>query len=137
MERIAYIGIDVHKDTNTACLFAGKEREVLLQDIGTVPAGCGYMAKVIRKALKSYGLMDWDVLCGYKAGLTGYGLCKGLQKAGFKCVRVYWFQPETIDESIVSCSSYLTRSSIVVFAKFTCVATLHFPLNDGSLKSKQ
>ena len=22
MERIAYIGIDVHKDTNTACLFA-------------------------------------------------------------------------------------------------------------------
>ena len=85
MERIAYIGIDVHKDTNTACLFARKEHEVLLQDIGTMPAGCEYMAKAIRKALKSYGLMDWDVLCGYEAGPTGYGLCKGLQKAGFKC----------------------------------------------------
>ena len=85
MERIAYIGIDVHKDTNTACLFARMEHEVLLQDIGTMPAGCEYMAKAIRKALKSYGLMDWDVLCGYEAGPTGYGLCKGLQKAGFKC----------------------------------------------------
>ena len=97
MERIAYIGIDVHKDTNSCCLFyRDLKGSPSLYDMGTVPAGVDNMVKVINKTVRAFKLEDYDLLSGYEAGPTGYGLCKGLQKKGINCVIM---APTTIKKS--------------------------------------
>ena len=85
MERIVYIGIDVHKDTNTAHLFTRTEDAVIDYEMGTIVAGSDYMIKAIKKVLKDFNLTGYQVQAGYEAGPTGYGLCKALQKAGYNC----------------------------------------------------
>lgn len=55
MERIAYIGIDVHKDTNSCCLFyRDLKGSPSLYDMGTVPAGVDNMVKVINKTVRAF-----------------------------------------------------------------------------------
>lgn len=85
MERIIYIGIDVHKDTNTAHMFGKIDDIVMDHEIGTIAAGADHMIKAIRKTIKEFGLSDYIIQTGYEAGPTGYGLCKALQKAGYRC----------------------------------------------------
>jgi transposase len=85
MERIIYIGIDVHKDTNTAHMFGRIGDVVLDYEIGTIAAGADHLIKAIRKTIKEFNLGDCAVQAGYEAGPTGYGLCKALQKAGYMC----------------------------------------------------
>ncbi len=86
MERIAYFGIDVHKDTNTMFLFAQTDDGVIEYEIGKIAAGSEYTIKAIRKTMKDFEeLKGFEVLAGYEAGPTGYGLCKAIQKAGYKC----------------------------------------------------
>ena len=85
MERIIYIGIDVHKDTNTAHMFGRLDDVVLDYEIGTIAAGADHLIKAIRKTIKEFNLGDCAVQAGYEAGPTGYGLCKALQKAGYMC----------------------------------------------------
>jgi transposase len=97
MERIAYIGIDVHKDTNASCLFFRDQKgNPSFYEIGTIPAGVENMIKAIRKAVKNLDIEDYELLAGYEAGPTGYGLCKGLQKKGVNCIIM---APTTIKKS--------------------------------------
>ena len=82
---IVYVGIDVHKDQNTVCLFT-REEDNLLIELGKIPAGTEYMVKALKKAEKEYFKgQDVEWKAGYEAGPTGYGLCKGLQKKGIDC----------------------------------------------------
>lgn len=85
MEMIVYIGIDVHKDTNTAHMFARLGGEVVDHAIGTIAAGADNLVRAIRRTLKAFDLSGCTVMAGYEAGPTGYGLCKALRKAGFGC----------------------------------------------------
>ena len=85
MERIIYIGIDVHKDTNTAHMFGRLDDVVIDYEIGTIASGANHLIKAIRKTIKEFNLGDCAVQMGYEAGPTGYGLCKALQKAGYMC----------------------------------------------------
>ncbi len=85
MERIAYIGIDVHKDTNTAHLFTRTEDSIIDYEMGTIVAGTDSMIKAFKKVLKEFDLTGYQIQAGYEAGPTGYGLCKALQKAGYNC----------------------------------------------------
>lgn len=85
MERIAYFGIDVHKDTNTMFMFAQTDDGIIEYEIGTIEAGSEFAIKAIKKTIKAFELQDYEVQAGYEAGPTGYGLCKAIQKAGYKC----------------------------------------------------
>ena len=82
-EKILYVGIDVHKDTYSLCCFDFQKNE--LSDEITIKAttkGVIKYLEAIRKKHKEEVLFA----CGYEAGPTGYGLCRGLQKAGYGCV---------------------------------------------------
>ena len=82
-EKILYIGIDVHKDTYSLCCFDFHKNE--LSDEMTVKATTKAVIKYL-EAIKKKHKEEILFACGYEAGPTGYGLCRGLQKAGYGCV---------------------------------------------------
>ena len=85
METIINVGADVHKDTNSVCMFDWKEGTFFAEAV--IEPGVENMIKYIEKSRKEYGLgKDCRFLIGYEAGPTGYGLCRGLQKKGYDCV---------------------------------------------------
>jgi len=88
MEKIAYIGVDVHKDTNTAFMFyRDSQGNPSYYEIGTVASGTTPITRAIKKAMANCNLdPSFEVLAGYEAGPTGYGLCKSLQSQGYGCV---------------------------------------------------
>lgn len=82
---LVYVGIDVHKDQNTVCLYT-RDRMAGQIDLGKIPPGTEYMVKALRKAGRTFFKgqeVEWKA--GYEAGPTGYGLCKGLRKEGIDC----------------------------------------------------
>ncbi len=58
MERIAYFGIDVHKDTNTMFMFAQTDDGIIEYDVGTIAAGSEFAIKAIKKQSKTLNLQD-------------------------------------------------------------------------------
>ena len=82
-EKILYIGIDVHKDTYSLCCFDFFRNE--LSDEMTIKATTKAVIKYL-EAIKKKHREEILFACGYEAGPTGYGLCRGLQKAGYGCV---------------------------------------------------
>ena len=81
-EKILYIGIDVHKDTYSLCCFDFFRNE--LSDEMTIKATTKAVIKYL-EAIKKKHREEILFACGYEAGPTGYGLCRGLQKAGYGC----------------------------------------------------
>ena len=95
MENIIYVGADVHKDTNSVCMFDWNDGSFFAEAV--IEPGVENMVKYAEKARKEYGLgQDCRFLIGYEAGPTGYGLCRGLQKKGYDCVIM---APTTIKKS--------------------------------------
>ena len=82
-EKILYIGIDVHKDTYSLCNFDFHKKE--LSDEMTIRATTKAVIKYL-EAIKKKHKEEILFACGYEAGPTCYGLCHGLQKAGYGCV---------------------------------------------------
>ena len=78
-----YIGIDVHKDTYSLCCFDFHKNE--LSDEMTTRATTKAIIKYL-EAIKKKHKEEILFACGYEAGSTDYGLCRGLQKAGYGCV---------------------------------------------------
>ena len=82
-EKILYIGIDVHKDTYSLCCFDFFRNEI--SDEMTIKATTKAVIKYL-EAIRKKHKEEILFACGYEAGPTGYGLCRGLQKAGYGCV---------------------------------------------------
>lgn len=82
-EKVLYVGIDVHKDTYALCCFDFHRNELSdeMSVKGTTKAVIRYL-----EAIKQKHREELVFVCGYEAGPTGYGLCRGLQQAGFGCV---------------------------------------------------
>ena len=78
-----YIGIDVHKDTYSLCSFDFHKNE--LSDEMTIRATTKAVIKYL-EAIKKKDKEEILFACGYEAGSTDYGLCRGFQKAGYGCV---------------------------------------------------
>ena len=71
MENIIYVGADVHKDTNSVCMFDWNDGSFFAEAV--IEPGVENMIKYIEKARKEYGLgKDCRFLVGYEAGPTGY-----------------------------------------------------------------
>ena len=82
-EKVLYVGIDVHKDTYSLCYFDFFRNE--LSDEMTIKATTKVVVKYL-EAIKKKHKEEILFACGYEAGPTGYGLYRGLQKAGYGCV---------------------------------------------------
>ena len=67
METIINVGADVHKDTNSVCMFDWKDGSFFAQAV--IEPGVENMIRYIEKARKEYGLgNDCRFLIGYEAG---------------------------------------------------------------------
>jgi transposase len=81
MEKLRFVGLDVHKDSITIAVAEadGGAPEV----VSTVPND----PKAVLKQLKKVGSVA-DLRCCYEAGPTGLGLYRGLVAAGVSCIVV-------------------------------------------------
>ena len=82
-DSVIYVGIDVHKDTNSVCMYDRQDNAFFAE--AKLDAGTDIMVRYLEKAVKDYGLSG-EFLLGYEAGPTGYGLCRGLKRHGYDCV---------------------------------------------------
>lgn len=87
MNRIVYIGIDVHTSNYTLCSLDpgyGVKNDNYFAEVqftnNFVTNVVNYVSKLKKK------LKDSDFVCGYEAGCLGYSTYKDLTKAGIKCV---------------------------------------------------
>lgn len=83
MESIIYVGMDVHKDTYSLCCYDFRNNEIFSEM--KTKATTKHVTKYLAQIKKARG-EDTLFVCGYEAGPTGYGLCRGLQKEGYSCV---------------------------------------------------
>lgn len=81
---VVHVGIDVHKDTNSVCVFSFEENRIYSE--AQIDAGAENLDRYLKKVKKQFDLEDCIFFCGYEAGPTGYGLCRSLQKRGYDCV---------------------------------------------------
>ena len=83
-EKILYIGIDVHKDFYSLCYFDFHKNELSdeMTIRATTKAVIKYLEAIKKKNTRKKSCSSADT----KTGQTGYGLCRGLQKAGYGCV---------------------------------------------------
>lgn len=84
MNRLVYVGMDVHKDTYSLCAFDAQNQCFLVET--TVKAEVAQVLKYVKSIENRYKDEDLAVVCGYEAGPTGFSLCRDLQKAHVSCV---------------------------------------------------
>jgi transposase len=82
MKTVIYIGIDVHKDSYSLCAFLFNSQNYFGQT--RIASKSSLVLKYVEKIKNKYP--EDEVLCGYEAGPTGYGLYRDLEKAGIPCV---------------------------------------------------
>lgn len=88
MNRIVYIGMDVHTSNYTLCSLDpgyGVKKDNYFAEVqftnNFVTNVVNYVSNLKKKKLK-----DCEFVCGYEAGCLGYSTYKDLTKAGIKCV---------------------------------------------------
>ena len=82
MNTVINIGIDVHKDSYSLCSYSFATKQAFGQT--RIASNSNPVIKYVRKLQESQP--NVEVLCGYEAGPTGYGLYRDLEKAGIGCV---------------------------------------------------
>lgn len=81
MEKLRFVGLDVHKDSIAIAVAEKGRGEPAV--LATIPSD----TQALVKRLKKLGPVD-TLHCCYEAGPTGYGLCRELGAAGIDCVVV-------------------------------------------------
>lgn len=94
MSMLLHVGTDVHKDTNSVCIFDAAANKVISEY--TIPAGVDPMVKSLKKVSKNLGDPEIKFVIGYEAGPTGYVLCKDLKARGYEC---HILAPTTIQKA--------------------------------------
>ena len=86
MNRIVYVGIDVHSTNFTFCsiepVFGGEDK---VFGIAQMAPGYQSVLKYIEQIKKNLSY-DVDVICGYEAGCFGYALERQLSSRGVRCL---------------------------------------------------
>lgn len=82
MNTVINIGIDVHKDSYSLCSYSFATKQAFGQT--RIASDSNLVIKYVRKLQEAQP--NVEVLCGYEAGPTGYGLYRDLEKAGIGCV---------------------------------------------------
>lgn len=81
---IAYIGMDVHKESYSLCTYLKDEDKVLYNE--KIPADLHNLLKYIEIVKTSIKRKEVIVKCGYEAGCLGYSLKKALDDYSIDCV---------------------------------------------------
>jgi len=84
MNRLVYVGMDVHKDTYSLCALDA-QNHCFLSEL-TVKSDLGHVLKFLKSIGNRFKDDELDIVCGYEAGPTGFSLCRDLQKAQVSCV---------------------------------------------------
>ncbi len=88
---VIYVGVDVHKDTNSVCMYDPEDSTLFAE--AKLDAGTDNLCKYLKKQTKDFALEEKKFVIGYEAGPTGFGLQRGLAKKGYTC---YIMAPTTI-----------------------------------------
>jgi transposase len=78
LRKIAFVGLDVHKDTITVAMAEGTGPAL---KITTITHDVPRLVRSLRKIQKS----GYEVRCCYEAGPTGFGLYRKLNESGISC----------------------------------------------------
>ena len=78
MESILYVGMDVHKDTNSVCAYDAKNDRNIYEH--KMKANSKNVVKYLNSVKEKMG--DVTFVCGYEAGLTGFGFTGIYRKRG-------------------------------------------------------
>ncbi|MBQ6409941.1 IS110 family transposase [Candidatus Saccharibacteria bacterium] len=78
-----YIGMDVHKESFTLCVFTVEMNQPKYTT--KIPSEYKMILKYIERMRKIFG-DDAEFICGYEAGCLGYALHHNLKKCGIKCI---------------------------------------------------
>ena len=84
MNRVVYVGMDVHKDTYSLCAFDAQNQCFLSET--TIKSEVVHVLKYVKSIENRFKDDDLVVVCWYEAGPTGFSLCRDLQKANVSCV---------------------------------------------------
>lgn len=82
MNNVIHIGIDVHKDSFSLCSFSFSNKRAFGQT--KIASKASLVIKYVQRLQKEQP--ESEVLCGYEAGPTGFGLYRELEKTGIPCV---------------------------------------------------
>ncbi|NCB20225.1 MAG: IS110 family transposase [Bacteroidia bacterium] len=82
MTNVIHIGIDVHKDSFSLCSFSFLTKRLFGQT--KIASKASLVIKYVQRLQKEQP--EREVLCGYEAGPTGFGLYRELEKIGIPCV---------------------------------------------------
>ena len=91
--KIIYVGLDVHKDTYSACSFDVRNQEYFGQT--KMKATSRNVINYLERISKRYN-DEVMIVAGYEAGPTGYDLYRDIQNAGYGCTVI---APTTIRKS--------------------------------------
>lgn len=86
MNRIVYIGMDVHTSNYTLCSLDpgyGVKKDNYFAEVQFTN---NFVTNVVNYVTNLKKLKDSEFVCGYEAGCLGYSTYKDLTKAGIKCV---------------------------------------------------
>ena len=83
MNRILYVGMDVHKESYTLCSYSFDEDDLKYRQ--TIAPDYRMVLKYLEKIRNRY-TEELEFVCGYEAGPLGYTLYKQLTEHGVKCV---------------------------------------------------
>ncbi len=85
MSILIYVGVDVHKDTNSICMYDAESNRFFNEV--KLPSGSQNVIRYLERSVKTFHLKPESMfIVGYEAGPTGYSLCRDLKKAGIVCV---------------------------------------------------
>ena len=83
MNSIIYIGLDVHKESHTICIYRTCDDEVKF--VQRIKSDDKMVLKYIEQLRREYG-EDAEFICGYEAGPLGYKLYHELNNCGIACI---------------------------------------------------
>jgi transposase len=81
MNTVINIGIDVHKDSCSLSAFTFNNHQCFGQ--ARIASKSSLVINCVNRMKKEH--QDAQVVCGYEADPTGYGLYRDLEKAGIPC----------------------------------------------------
>jgi transposase len=84
MNNIIHIGIDVHKDSYSLCAYNFSNNQAFAQM--KIESKDELVVNYVKRIISKYENQSVEVLCGYEAGPSGFGLYRHLQSADIACV---------------------------------------------------
>lgn len=80
---IAYIGMDVHKESYSLCTYFRENDKIMYKE--KIPADLHMLLQYIEEIKKSIKGKQVEIMCGYEAGCLGYSIKKILDDYNIKC----------------------------------------------------